>query len=147
MSRRNLAQMTEAEIDAFLHEPHQCRIGTINPGGRIHLVTMNYGFVDGIPAFWSYARAQKVVNLQRNPEIGMLVDAGRDYSELRGVHLMGRGEIVTDVETVASFADSLASRYGGIPGAARASASKRALIKVHAEKILSWDHRKLDGKY
>ena len=69
MSRRSQIAMSTEEIDAYLHESHLCRIGTIGPKGDIHLVTMNYGFVDGNVAFWTYKAAQKTKNLERNPTL------------------------------------------------------------------------------
>jgi PPOX class probable F420-dependent enzyme len=145
--------MTDEEIEAYLHEPHLCTIGTIGPGGAIHLVAMNYGFLDGAPAFWTYRKAQKTLNLERDPRISMLVDSGKGYATLKGVSIQGTGEIVHDLDAVLAVADSMAERYGTLGGssetgsAARSSASKRAVVKVVADKILSWDHTKLDGNY
>lgn len=140
--------MTDEEIAEYLAEPHLCRIGTINPGGAIHMVAMNYGFIDGTPAFWSYRRAQKVRNLQRDPTVGMIVDSGVLYGELKGVHLMGRAEIIDDPAAVAALGASMLQRYGDAnEAAAQSSAPKRVAIKVHADKVLSWDHAKLGGGY
>jgi PPOX class probable F420-dependent enzyme len=139
--------MTDAEVDTFLAEPHLCTIGTIGPGGTVHLVAMNYGFLDGAPAFWTYKKAQKTKNLERDSTISMLVDSGRHYAQLRGVSIQGRGELITDTDAVLALADSMAQRYGPLPGDARDSAPKRAVVKVVADKTLSWDHTKLGGKY
>ncbi len=147
MSRRDQIRMTDEEIAAYLAEPHLCTIGTIGPGGTIHMVAMNYGFLDGAPAFWTYQKAQKTLNLQRNPTISMLVDSGRKYSELKGVSIQGRGELITDVDSVLKLADSMGERYGRLAEDARASAPKRAVVKVVADKIISWDHGKLGGTY
>ena len=76
MASRVDLRMTDEEIAAFLAQPLLCRIGTFGPGGSVHMVAMNYGFLDGVPAFWTYRKAQKVKNLERNPAIGMLVDTG-----------------------------------------------------------------------
>ena len=143
--------MTPDEIDAYLNEPHLCRIGTIGPGGTIHLVTMNYGFLEGAPAFWTYRVAQKTKNLERNPTISMIVDSGRGYSELKGVSLMGTAEIRTDEPALAEYYESMGTRYGEMKGdtgeAARASLGKRAVVKINIEKTMSWDHSKLGGSY
>ena len=147
MSRRDQIRMTDDEVAAFLAEPHLCTIGTIGPGGTIHMVAMNYGFLDGAPAFWTYQKAQKTLNLQRNPTISMLVDSGRKYSELKGVSIQGRGELISDVDSVLALADSMGERYGRLAEDARASAPKRAVVKVVASKTISWDHTKLGGRY
>ncbi len=93
MSRRSQIAMSPEEIDAYLHESHLCRIGTIGPKGDIHLVTMNYGFVGGNVAFWTYKAAQKTKNLERNPTLSVLVDSGYKYSELKGVSMSGTAEL------------------------------------------------------
>jgi PPOX class probable F420-dependent enzyme len=139
--------MTDEEIAAYLAEPQLCTIGTIGPGGTIHMVAMNYGFLDGAPAFWTYRKAQKTKNLERNPTISMLVDSGRKYSELKGVSIQGRGELITDLDAVLALAESMGARYGRLAEDARASAPKRAVVRVVAEKVLSWDHTKLGGHY
>lgn len=145
--------MTDDEVSAFLAGPHLCTIGTIGPPGSgggantVHLVAMNYGFLDGAPAFWTYKKAQKTKNLERDSTISMLVDTGTRYSELVGVSIQGHGEVIHDEDAVMALADSMAERYGGLPGDARASAPKRAVVRIQAEKTLSWDHSKLGGSY
>lgn len=152
MSRRDQVRMTDQEIADFLAEPHLCTIGTIGPKrpsgapNTVHLVAMNYGFLDGLPAFWTYKKAQKTKNLERDPSISMLVDTGVLYPELKGVSIQGRGELIYDEDAVLALADSLAERYG-LPDDARASAPKRAVVRVLADKTMSWDHAKLDGNY
>lgn len=151
MSRRNVVRMTDDEVTAYLNEPHLCRIGTIGPRGEVHLVAMNYGFVGGRPAFWTYRSAQKTKNLERNPTLSLIVDTGVKYSELKGVSLSGTAELRDDEEALTEFAHSMGSRYGGMKGStgdkARASASKRVVVVLHVDKTLSWDHSKLSGGY
>ncbi|MDZ7732092.1 MAG: pyridoxamine 5'-phosphate oxidase family protein [Acidimicrobiia bacterium] len=98
MSRRDLIRMTEAEIEEFLGGRHTMNIATFGPDGNIHLVAMWYGFLDGQPAFETFAKSQKVKNLRRNPEITVLVEDGETYDELRGVEMVGRAEIFDDPE-------------------------------------------------
>ncbi len=152
MSRRDQIRMTPEEVDADLHEPHLCRIGTVNRDGTVHLVAMNYGFVDGRPAFWTYRRAQKTLNLERNPTVSMIVDTGFKYSELKGVSIVGTGTVRTDEAAMEQFLASIGERYGGGPRgttgkAASASAPKRAVVTIAIEKVISWDHAKLGGVY
>jgi PPOX class probable F420-dependent enzyme len=147
MSRRDLIRMTNEELETYLAEPHLCSIGTFGPNGTIHLVAMNYGFVDGSPAFWSYRKAQKTKNLERNPNLTMLVDSGRRYSELKGVQLVGTADLLTDEASVLALADSMSGRYGTIGGDARSSAPKRVAVKINVNKVISWDHGKLGGVY
>jgi hypothetical protein len=78
------------------------------------------------------------------------MEAGDDYAELRGVMIRGHCEILEDEAAVrAAFetrAEAQANPSPVRPGA-RASAPKRVVLKLVPEKVVSWDHRKLGGKY
>jgi PPOX class probable F420-dependent enzyme len=153
MSRRDQIRMSDAEIEQFLQGRHTMSVATHGKDGRIHLVAMWYAFIDGKPAFWTYAKSQKIRNLRRDPRISVLVEDGEGYSELRGVEIAGRGTIIEDQETILALGMQIAARYQGItpsddmrPMIAR-QASKRVAVRVDAERVVSWDHGKLGGVY
>jgi nitroimidazol reductase NimA-like FMN-containing flavoprotein (pyridoxamine 5'-phosphate oxidase superfamily) len=110
---------------------------------------MNYVVKDGAFYMTSYGKAQKVVNARRNPRVGLLVESGDSYSELRGVMVRGHYEIIDDVQAVkATFAAMAEARGARAPSPdAVASAPKRVVLKVIPIRITSWDHRKLAGRY
>ena len=151
--RRDLVRMTDEEVDALLHERQSMSVGTIGPDGSIHLVAMWYGFIDGAPAFETYAKSQKVLNLRRDPRITVLVETGDQYDVLRGVELVGKGEILEDEESVMTVARSVVERYFPIENetdldaVAAGLANKRVAVKVNVERTVSWDHSKLGGGY
>ena len=68
-SRRDLIKMTPDEVDAFLHGPRTMNVATIGRDGTPHLVAMWYGFLGDAPAFWTFGKSQKVMNLERDPRI------------------------------------------------------------------------------
>jgi PPOX class probable F420-dependent enzyme len=151
-SRRDLIKMTSEEADAFLHETHTMNVATIGRDGRPHLVAMWYGFLGDAPAFWTFGKSQKVVNLQRDPRITCLVEAGDVYAELRGVELVGTGTLITDIEDIIAIGLSTSQRHTAAdPEAARpfveAQAGKRIGVRIDVEQMVSWDHRKLEGRY
>ena len=96
VNQRNKIVMSTDEVDAFLAERRAMTMSTINGDGSIHSIAMWYGFLEGAVAIESKAKAQKVVNLRRNPNLTMLVEDGDTYDELRGVTLIGKGEVVED---------------------------------------------------
>lgn len=151
--RRDRIRMTDEEIDSFLQGRHTMNIATHGPEGRIHLVAMWYGFVDGKPAFETYAKSQKVVNLRRNPQITALVEDGKTYDELRGVEIVGHATITDDRDVVMDCARSVVERYFGVErpedldAVAEGLAHKRVAIVIEPEHIVSWDHAKLEGGY
>jgi PPOX class probable F420-dependent enzyme len=152
MSRRDQIRMTEAETDAFLAGRRTMSVATVGPSGHPHVVAMWYGFLDGVPAFWTYGKSQKIANLRRDPKLSCLVEDGETYDELRGVEIVGSGLVVDDPEVVLRLGCSIYARYfGELNEAAREAVAvmgaKRVVVRIEAEKIVSWDHAKLGGTY
>ncbi len=144
--------MTPEEIDEFLQGRRVMNVATIGPSGHPHLVAMWYGFLDGKPAFWTFGKSQKIVNLRRDDKITALVEDGEKYSELRGVELVGTGTIVEDYDTLVALGKSVAERYTGPVTAEtlpfiEAQARKRLGVVIDVERRVSWDHTKLGGSY
>lgn len=143
--------MSESEIQDFLAEPgHTLALATVNADGTPHLVAMAYGLLDDRIVLWSYAKAQKVVNLRRDPRLTVMVESGTNYSELRGVQISGTATLVDDVHTVAEVGAAIARHSQGGEVALAAvprTAAKRVAILVEPARVLSWDHSKLGGAY
>jgi PPOX class probable F420-dependent enzyme len=128
-------------------------IATIGRDGRPHVIAMWYAFLDGVPSFWTFAKSQKVVNLRRDPRITCMVEAGETYDQLRGVELVAQAEIIEDPAEVQRFGILEFERYQNtkftealMPQVQRMT-NKRVVIKIHTERVVSWDHRKLGGTY
>jgi len=153
MSRRNQIVMTPEEVDVFLREQRTMSVATVGADGRPHVVAMWYGFIDGAPAFWTYGKSQKIVNLRRDPRITCLIEDGDAYGELRGVELVADAALIEDPERVLAFGVQLTERYQGIKvneaamPALQKSAAKRVVVRLDVKRTVSWDHRKLGGVY
>ena len=148
VNQRAQIRMTDGEIDAFLRERRTMSMATIGPGGRIQLVAMWYGFVDGAIGFETKAKSQKVQNLRRDKRLTVLVEDGHAYDELRGVELSGWGEVIEDPAQLFELGVSVFERYQGpyseeMKPFVEAMLNKRVLVKLHTEKVVSWDHHKL----
>ncbi len=151
-SRRSEIEMTPEEVQAFLAEEKTMDVATIGKDGRPHLVAMWYAVLDGAPVFWTYGRSQKVVNLERDPRLTCLVEAGEVYAELRGTELIGTATLLPDYDDVLRIGLAVGERYTGpVTDEARpfleAQARKRVAVRVDVERTVSWDHRKLGGGY
>jgi PPOX class probable F420-dependent enzyme len=149
VKQRDLIKMTEEEIDEFLHGWHTMSCATINHDGTIHLVAMWYGFLEGAPALETKAKSQKVQNLRRNPQITCLIEEGDAYNELRGVEMVGHAEIVEDPDRIFEMGISIVERTSGqkyteeMRPAVEMMIHKRVAVKIHVDRYVSWDHRKL----
>jgi len=151
-SRRELVRMSDDEIDAFMRERHSMSVATFNHDDTIHLVAMWYGFYQGKPAFETFTKSQKILNLRRDGRISVLVEDGDAYEKLRGVEMVGRGEVIDDKDVLHQVAASVVERYMGVSGEAAEQAAqmlmnKRSAVVIHPERIVSWDHSKLGGTY
>ena len=145
---RERIRMTQAEVEAFLEEPHKMQLATINPDGTPHLVTMYYAVFDGRLGFWTYRTSQKARNLERDPRTTCLVETGEGYDQLRGVSVNGTVERVEDFDRIRAMGAAVYGRYVGelgeaLDGFLDHQATKRWAYLVTPQKIATWDHRKL----
>src|SRR5687768_9935988 len=115
-SRRELIRMSDEEVDEFLHGRRSMSVATLMADGRPHVVAMWYGFHEGKPAFETFAKSQKVLNLRRDPRITCLVEDGDVYEELRGVELVGSARVVDDVDVLRAVATDVVRRYHDLDG-------------------------------
>jgi PPOX class probable F420-dependent enzyme len=148
VNQRAQIKMTDEEIDTFLHERRTMSMATIGAGGRIQLVAMWYGFVGDAIGFETKAKSQKVQNLRRDKRLTVMVEDGLAYDELRGVELSGWGEIIEDPDELFQLGISVFERYQGaysedMKPFVEAMLHKRVLVKLHTERVVSWDHHKL----
>jgi PPOX class probable F420-dependent enzyme len=147
VNRRRQIRLTDEEQAAFLRDNGKAALATIDADGFPHVVAMGYFFADGAFYMTSYAKAQKVLNIRRNPKVGLMVETGAAYGELRGVMVRGTCEIVEDTETVRATMQRRRGEGARAPSGGADSAPKRVLLKVIPHKITSWDHAKLGGRY
>ena len=151
MSRRDLIKMTAEEADAFLAEEKTVTCATNGRNGFPHLMPLWFVLRDGRIWAWTYAKSQKVKNLERDARATLQIETGLAYEELRGVMLRCEVTIHRDVEVVTDFAMELVDRYGGGADAMREVFRKQVPKRVGLEFVerdrVTWDHRKLAGTY
>jgi len=151
-SGRNAVTMSDGEIEQFLTDNMKVQIATIGPDGTPHLTTLFYVLEDGMVAFWTYGRSQKVVNLRRDPRITCLIEDGEDYFELRGVTIQGKARLVEEYDDIRALGARVAKRMAGDVDLGdfgdeivEKQARKRVGIVVEPIKVASWDHHKMAG--
>ena len=161
-SKRDLIKFTDAEVEAFLREQKTVVCATNGREGWPHLMPLWYVLrpsgPDGATEIWAwtFAKAQKTRNLERDARATLQVEAGEQYQELRGVMFETQVTIHRDVETVLGVGMDVFRRYTpGIEGdladevvaMVRAQAEKRVAFQFVEQRRASWDHRKLGGVY
>jgi len=155
MSRRDQITLSEEELLELLGRERVAVISSLGPRGWPHSMPMWFVPREGEVWVWTFAKSQKVRNLERDPRATVLVETGREYGELRGAMIEAEAEIHRDFATVIGFAEEMALRYaegissvgGDAKAALEAQAPKRVAIHFRALCTASWDHRKLGGTY
>ena len=150
MNRRRQIQLSPEEQAAFFREHRKAALATLDQHGFPHVVAMSYFAKDGAFYMTSYGKAQKVVNIRRNPKVALMIESGSAYAELSGVMVRGHCEIIESPEAVRAAFAGMAEARGATPSrpsGAGDSAPKRVVLKIIPEKVTSWDHRKLGGRY
>jgi PPOX class probable F420-dependent enzyme len=140
--------MSEGEIAEFIEQSRTCTMATVGPNGTPHLVAMWYAVLDGQIWFETKSRAQKTVNLRRNPAVTVSIEAGWTYDQLRGVSIEGKGVVVDDADALWKVGVNVFERYTGpysddMKPFVETMLNKRVAVRVDVERIRTWDHRKL----
>ncbi|HXQ20291.1 MAG TPA: pyridoxamine 5'-phosphate oxidase family protein [Candidatus Acidoferrales bacterium] len=152
MNRRKAIELSPQEQDEFLRDAKTIVLSSIDRRGYPHSIAMWYTVDAGCIWMTTYAKSQKVANIQRNPKVSLLAESGSTYDTLKGVLIRGRAELIHDVDACVHL---LARIHGkmmgamptGIEEALKMQARKRVIVKVTPERVSSWDHSKLDGVY
>jgi Pyridoxamine 5'-phosphate oxidase len=168
-SRRDQIRMTDEEVDAFLGAQRVLVCATNGREGWPHLMPLWYVVRDtqrpsgagtgGELWSWTFAKSQKVRNIERDARATVQVESGESYEQLRGV--MFECEIVLhrDVEDVTNLGLEIFTRYAGgnsepaaeladgVRDMVKGQAAKRVGLQFVERSRSTWDHRKLGGVY
>ncbi|GAA4677381.1 PPOX class F420-dependent oxidoreductase [Gordonia humi] len=146
-NQRSQIVMSDDEITTFVAEHRTATFATYGRDG-IHLVAMWYAVLDGEIWIETKVKSQKVVNLRRDPRVTVSIEDGLTYDALRGVSITGRAEIHDDPDSCLRVGIGIWERYNGpytddLRPAVDAMMNKRVAVRVVADRVRSWDHRKL----
>ena len=139
--------MTPEELAQFLAAERTCRVATIGKDGP-HATPLWFGWDGEYLWLYSIVKSQRWTDLQRDPRIGVVVDSGVEYLELRGVEIIGTVEVVGEVPRTGEPNDALAGiepvfarKYMGSDEMFHDG--RHAWLRVKPSKIATWDFRKL----
>ena len=149
--------MTDAEIRAFLRAQKTIILNSIGPDGMPHPMPMWFVSDDDFAiSMATFRGTQKIKNLQRDPRVSLLVESGLEYAELKGVVIYGSAELSDDTDAIIATlvaasqketAETNPESRAAMDEGMKQTAAKRLLIRVKPDRIISWDHSKLQGTY
>ena len=76
--------MAGEEVAGFLDQQRVVTCATNGRDGWPHLMPLWYVVRDGELWSWTYAKSQKVRNIERDDRVTLQVETGHEYQELRG---------------------------------------------------------------
>ncbi|WP_131745475.1 pyridoxamine 5'-phosphate oxidase family protein [Frankia sp. Cppng1_Ct_nod] len=138
--------MTSAEVDAFLSGERTCRVATLSHDGP-HVAAL--WFVWDGTSLWlnSIVRSQRWTDVIRDPRVAIVVDAGEQFQELRGVEIKGTAEPAGDIPRTGTPDPDLAEpellfarKYSGRNEMIHDG--RHGWLRITPTKITSWDFRK-----
>lgn len=139
--------MSPDEVDTFLRSERTCRVATVSSSGQPHVSPL--WFVWDGASLWlnSVVRSQRWADIEHEPRISVVVDAGTAFQELRGVELSGAVDQVGDIprgdgpDTVLAVPETLFARKYTATDVFRPD-GRHAWLRLRPTKIASWDFRK-----
>jgi Pyridoxamine 5'-phosphate oxidase len=147
--RGNKIAMSDEERDAFLSSERTCRVASLGADGAPHVTPL--WFVWDGKSLWltSIVKSQRWTDLERDGRIGVVIDAGVDFMDLRGIEIRGAAVTVGEVPRIGQPVAELehperlfADKYAG--GRVHHD-GRHAWLRVTPEKIVSWDFRKMQA--
>jgi nitroimidazol reductase NimA-like FMN-containing flavoprotein (pyridoxamine 5'-phosphate oxidase superfamily) len=96
------------------------------------------------------ARSKKIARITADDRVAFLVDDGRAWAELRGVHVSGTAQVLDDPQLGETVAALIEAKYAGLrsapsqrPAAANHHYADRRILRITPDQIMSWDNRLL----
>ena len=135
-------ELTETEIEAYLDSrPGWAILSTIDKDGFPHSVPLGYFRLGRDVVMGVRDRTRKVANVERNPNVSVLLEDGSSMADIRGVMLQGRARVVRDHDEALGLARA-GARARGVPEADWPSEPRpgAAYIRVTPVRTLSWDY-------
>ena len=144
MVPREQLRMTAAELDEYLGSQRTLRLATVDDDGVPHVVPLWFSWHDGAVWLNSLRRSRRHRHLLTGRPVGMVVDDGDAYEELRGVRMTGRPVAVPDEDPVRLEAyRAFGRKYFGLEELP--SQRSYETIRITPDDIASWDFRKIPG--
>lgn len=144
--------MSAEEVQDFLATGGTVQVALYGPDGYPDITPMWFVIDDQTLWMRTYGKSQKVMNARRDPRACALIETGDRYLQLRGVQITGDLQVIDDVDRICWVAARLMVKYEGVAAehipaleaAYRERAPKQVALGLALDRIVSWDHRKME---
>jgi len=134
--------MTDQEVKAFLDtKPGWIVLSTIGRQGYPHSVPLGYFRLGDDIYIGCRAGTQKVKNIERNPQVSLVLESGSTRQDIKGVLIQGHATVHTAPETLLRLSRE-AARLRGVAEDALPHEPRPGVVYIQVEprRIISWDY-------
>ena len=130
------------EIHGYMDSrPGWIILTTIGQDGMPHSVPIGYFRLGDDVYIGCRDNTQKIRNIERNPNITVMLQSGGSMQDIKGVMIQGTASVVREPAEFLRLARE-AARWRGIPEAQWPTEARpgAAYIRVRPRKYISWDY-------
>lgn len=142
MSHPKLA-MTDEEVDDFLTDERVMRMATVDEDGWPVVVPVWFVWWEGAFWVWNLDRAERTERLETGTRVGVVVDGGEAYEELRGVSSRVDHELLDDGEVPVEVRVAMGAKYFGMDGEPLEPVDDHTWMRLEPRDMSTWDFRKV----
>ena len=135
-------KMSDEQIEAYLDSrPGWAILSTIDEDGFPHSVPLGYFRLGRDIVMGVRDGTHKIANIERNPNVSVLLEDGSSMADIRGVMLQGQARVVRDAGERLQVARE-GARARGVPEPDWPTAARPgvAYIRMSPVKTVSWDY-------
>jgi PPOX class probable F420-dependent enzyme len=136
------AKLTKDEAHAYLDSrPGWIILTTIGRDGRPHSVPIGYFRVGDEVYIGCRAGTQKLKNIERNPNVTVLLQSGDSMQNIKGLMIQGTATVLTAPDDLLRLGRE-AAKWRGVPEEQWPKEARpgAAYIRVTPAKMISWDY-------
>lgn len=136
------ASLTRQEAHEYIDSrPGWIVLTTMSRDGMPHSIPIGYFRVGEDVYVGGRAGTQKMKNVQRNPNVSLLLQSGSSMQDIKGLMIQGRGAVLDSPDDLLRLGRE-AAKWRGVPEdqwpkEARPGA---AYIRVTPVRMISWDY-------
>ena len=135
-------KLTDDEVAAYLDSrPGWAVLSTIDEDGFPHSVPLGYFRLGRDVVMGVRDGTRKIANVERNPNVSVLLEDGSSMADIRGVMLQGKARVVREADEALQLARE-GARARGVPESEWPTAPRpgTAYIRMTPVRTLSWDY-------
>ena len=142
MVPREQLRLTEKELEDYLGTQRTLRLATVGDDGIPHVVPLWFVWHEGAVWLNSLRKTRRHRHLLTGRPVGLVIDDGDAYDQLRGVRMTGRPQPVPDDDPVRLQAyRKFGRKYFGLDELPNQRSYEA--IRIQPDELASWDFRKI----